>query len=105
MACNRKIDIVIERKAYIKLLLMNNYSYRIISSFTKTSISSIARIKKTLDIKESSKLEGTSTKSRKTEEIKSSPGKTARANRKTATNRRRNLLFQKANAAMQFKRR
>ena len=63
MACNRKIDI--EGKAYIKLLLMNNYSYRIISNFTKTSISSIARIKKTLDIKESSKLEGTSTRRQK----------------------------------------
>ena len=44
---------------------MNNYSYRIISNFTKTSVSSIARIKKTLDIKESSKLEGTSTKRQK----------------------------------------
>ena len=44
---------------------MNNYSYRIISNFTNTSISSIARIKKTLDIKESSKLEGTSTKRQK----------------------------------------
>ena len=53
MAFKTKIDI--EKKANIKLLLINNYSYRKISKLTKTSISSISRTRKTLGT-ESTKL-------------------------------------------------
>ena len=73
MAFMRNIDI--ERRAYIKLLLIRTYSYRKISKLTKASTSSIARIKKTLDM-ESGQLIDKKTQSRETEEIKSSPRKT-----------------------------
>ena len=48
MAFMRNIDI--ERRAYIKLLLISTYSYRKISKLTKASTSSIARINETLDM-------------------------------------------------------
>ena len=62
MAFTRNIDI--ERRAYIKLLLINNYSYRKISKLTKSSTSSIARIRKTLDMK-STEMKETSVKRHK----------------------------------------
>ena len=73
MAFMRNIDI--ERRAYIKLLLISTYSYRKISKLTKASTSSIARINKTLDM-ESGQLIDKKTQSRETEEIESSPRKT-----------------------------
>ena len=48
MSFMRNIDI--ERRTYIKLLLISTYSYRKISKLTKASNSSIARIRKTLDM-------------------------------------------------------
>ena len=73
MAFMRNIDI--ERRAYIKLLLISTYSYRKISKLTKASTSSIARINKTLDM-DSGQLIDKKTQSRETEEIESSPRKT-----------------------------
>ena len=73
MAFLRNIDI--ERRAYIKLLLISTYSYQKISKLTKASTSSIARIKKTFDM-ESGQLIDKKTQSREIEEIKSSPRKT-----------------------------
>ena len=62
MVFTRNIDI--ERRAYYKLLLINNYSYRKISKLRKASTSSIARIRKTLHM-ESTEMKETSVKRHK----------------------------------------